>query len=162
MSDNQILTQPKVDQIIRRIAYQIYENNMNDEVVLVGVDSGGRKLADQINITLAEIAGEKAVVHTISLDKENPLNKDILLDGDVSDLKNKTVILCDDVLNSGRTLAYSLTKLLTLRVKKVETAVLVLRTHGRFPIYANYKGYELSTTIKEHVEVRPGDGVFLN
>lgn len=162
MSDNQILSQPKVDQIIRRIAYQIYENNMNDEVVLVGVDSGGRKLADQLNETLAEIAGKKSICHTISLDKENPLNKDILIDGDVSDLKNKTVILCDDVLNSGRTLAYSLTKLLTLHVKKVETAVLVLRTHGRFPIYANYKGYELSTTIKEHVEVRLGDGVFLN
>jgi len=49
-----------------------------------------------------------------------------------------------------------------LQVNKVETAVLVLRTHGRFPIYANYKGYELSTTIKEHVEVRPGGGVYLN
>ncbi|MEP1034900.1 phosphoribosyltransferase domain-containing protein [Ekhidna sp.] len=162
MSNNQILSQPKVDQIIRRIAYQIYENNMNEEVVLVGVDSGGKKLADQINETLGEIAGKKSICHTISLDKENPLNKDILIDGDVTDLKNKTVILCDDVLNSGRTLAYSLTKLLTLKVKKVETAVLVLRTHGRFPIYANYKGYELSTTIKEHVEVRMGDGVYLS
>ena len=161
MSSNQILSQPKVDQIIRRIAYQIYENNMAEDVVLVGVDSGGRKLAEQINDTLAEISGKKSICHTISLDKENPLNKDILIDGDVSDLKDKTVILCDDVLNSGRTLAYSLTKLLTLYVKKVETAVLILRTHGRFPIYANYKGYELSTTIKEHVEVRPGDGVFL-
>lgn len=161
MSDNQILSQPKVDQIIRRIAYQIYENNMNEEVVLVGVDSGGRKLADQINETLAEVSGNRSTCHTISLDKENPLNKDILIDGNVSGLKEKSVILCDDVLNSGRTLAYSLTKLLTLEVKKVETAVLVLRTHGKFPIYANYKGYELSTTIKEHVEVRAGDGVYL-
>ncbi|MEO9485832.1 MAG: phosphoribosyltransferase family protein [Ekhidna sp.] len=162
MSDNQILSQSKVDQIIRRIAYQIYENNMNDEVVLVGVDAGGRKLADQLNDTLGEISGKESICHTISLDKKNPLNKDILIDGDASDLKNKNVILCDDVLNSGRTLAYSLTKLLTLKVKKVETAVLVLRTHGRFPIYANYKGYELSTTIKEHVEVRIGDGVYLS
>ncbi|MEP0986745.1 phosphoribosyltransferase family protein [Ekhidna sp.] len=162
MSKNQILSQPKVDQIIRRIAYQIYENNMSEELVLVGVDSGGRKLAEQINKTLKEISGKKSICHTISLDKENPLNKDILIDGDVSDLKNKSVVLCDDVLNSGRTLAYSLTKLLTLEVKKVETAVLVLRTHGRFPIYANYKGYELSTTIKEHVEVKPGDGVYLS
>lgn len=162
MSDNQILSQSKVDQIIRRIAYQIYENNMNEEVVLVGVDSGGKMLADQINNTLVEIAGKKSICHTVSLDKENPLSQDIFIDGDVSNLKNKTVILCDDVLNSGRTLAYSLTKLLTLKVKKVETAVLVLRTHGRFPIYANYKGYELSTTIKEHVEVRLGDGVYLS
>ena len=162
MSDNQILSQTKVDQIIRRIAYQIYENNMKDEVVLVGVDTGGRNLADQINKTLGEIAGRKSVCHTISLDKKKPQSKDILIDGNVSDLKAKTVILCDDVLNSGRTLAYSMSKLLALEVKKVETAVLVLRTHGRFPIYANYKGYELSTTIKEHVEVRLNDGVYLS
>lgn len=162
MSDNQILSQAKVDQIIRRIAYQIYENNMNNDVVLVGVDSGGRTLADQINQTLTEISGKKSVCYTISLDKDNPLKQDIEIDGEISDFKNKTVILCDDVLNSGRTLAYSLTKLLSLNVKKVETAVLVLRTHGRFPIYANYKGYELSTTIKEHVEVRLGDGVYLS
>lgn len=161
MSNNQILTQSKVDQIIRRIAYQIYENNMNEDIVLVGVDTGGRQLADQINSTLADIAGKKSICHTISLNKEHPLSKDIQIDGDASDLKKKTVILCDDVLNSGRTLAYSLTKLLTLEVKRVETAVLVLRTHGRFPIYANYKGYELSTTIKEHVEVKLGDGVYL-
>lgn len=162
MSDNLILSQAKVDQIIRRIAYQIHENNMDEDVVLVGVDSGGRKLADQINETLKEVAGKASTCFTISMDKENPLNKDIIIDGDANDLTNKTVILCDDVLNSGRTLAYSLTKLLTLKVKKVETAVLVLRTHGRFPIYANYKGYELSTTIKEHVEVRLGEGVFLS
>ncbi|MEM9681020.1 MAG: phosphoribosyltransferase family protein [Bacteroidota bacterium] len=161
MSDNQILSQSKVDQIIRRIAYQIYENNMNEEVVLVGVDDGGRKLAEAINLTLEDISGKESPCHTISLDKENPLNQEILIDGDKSALKNKTVILCDDVLNSGKTLAYSLTKLLTLEVKKVETAVLVLRTHGKFPIYANYKGYELSTTVKEHVEVKPDGGVFL-
>ncbi|MEO9870892.1 phosphoribosyltransferase family protein [Ekhidna sp.] len=161
MSDNQILSQPKVDQIVRRIAYQIFENNMNDDIVLVGVDSGGRKLADAINESLVEVSGKKSVCHTISLDKENPLNKDILIDGDMLDLEHKTIILCDDVLNSGKTLAHSLTKLLALHVTKVETAVLVLRTHGKFPIYANYKGYELSTTIKEHVEVRPGNGVFL-
>ncbi|WP_462252208.1 phosphoribosyltransferase family protein [Ekhidna sp.] len=162
MRDNQILSQAKVDQIIRRIAYQIYENNMGDEIALVGVDSGGRTLAEQIDKTLAEISGKKSVCYTISLDKDNPLKEDIEIDGDISDFKNKTVILCDDVLNSGRTLAYSLTKLLGFKVKKVETAVLVLRTHGRFPIYANYKGYELSTTIKEHVEVRLGDGVYLS
>ncbi|MFK7951711.1 MAG: phosphoribosyltransferase family protein [Ekhidna sp.] len=161
MTDNQILSQSKVDQIVKRIAYQIHENNMEDDVVIVGVEPGGKKLAEQLNSNLGEIKGTDSICYSISLDKENPLNKDIIIDGDIEELKNKTVILCDDVLNSGRTLAYSLTKLLTLEVKKVETAVLVLRTHGKFPIYANYKGYELSTTINEMVEVRAGNGVFL-
>lgn len=162
MSKNQILSQSKVDQIIRRIAYQIHENNMNEDVILVGVDPGGKKLADQINRNLEEIKGTLATCISISLDKENPLNSDIIISGATEDLNGRTIILCDDVLNSGRTLAYSLTKLLTLGVKKVETAVLVLRTHGKFPIYANYKGYELSTTINEMVEVKAGNGVYLN
>ena len=161
MSNNQILSQSKVDQIVKRIAYQVHENNMDEDVIIVGVEPGGKKLADQLNTNLAEIKGRESICFSIALDKENPLNKDIIIDGDVDQLKGKTVILCDDVLNSGRTLAYSLTKLLTLEVKKVETAVLVLRTHGKFPIYANYKGYELSTTINEMVEVRAGNGVYL-
>ena len=162
MSNNQILTPAKVDQIVQRMAYQIFENNMSEEIVLVGVDEGGRNLANSISVTLEKVSGGKPSCYTILLDKENPLSKEISLDGSFSDLEDKSVILCDDVLNTGKTLAYSLSKLLSLNVKKVETAVLVLRTHGRFPIYANYKGYELSTTLNEHVQVIPGGGVFLS
>ena len=162
MSNNLILPQAKVDQIVQRIAYQIHENNMNEAVMLVGVDSGGRWLAEQINKTLSEISGNTSECYTITLDKEDPLLNDVEIDGDFMDLEGKTVVLCDDVLNSGRTLSYCMAKLLALKVNKVETAVLVLRSHARFPIYATYKGYELSTTIKEHVEVKPGKGVFLN
>ncbi len=162
MSNNLILTQAKVDQIIQRIAYQIHENNIDNDVVLVGVDFGGRKLADQVSETLAEIAGKPSSCYTVTLDKEDPLLNDISIDGDIQELNDKTVILCDDVLNSGRTLAYCMAKLLGFKVNRVETAVLVLRMHGRFPIYATYKGYELSTTIRDHVEVRPGEGVYLS
>jgi len=162
MSNNLILTHAKVDQIVQRMAYQIYENNMGGEIALVGVDQGGRSLAENINLTLTEISGKRSSCHTILLDKENPLSKEISFDGSISELEGKSVILCDDVLNTGKTLAYSLSKLLSLNVKKVETAVLVLRTHGKFPIYANYKGYELSTTLNEHVQVIADKGVFLS
>ncbi len=161
MSD-QILTKEKVDQIIRRIAYQIHENNMNGDIVLVGVDVGGKTLADHIGKILCRISGKDPLCYLLSIDKDDPLSKEITIDGYLNDLKGKTVILCDDVLNSGKTLAYSLSKLLTVSVKKLETAILVLRSHSKFPIYANYKGYELSTTINEHVEVRLDDGVYLS
>ncbi len=161
MSNNLILSQTKVDQIIQRIAFQVHENNMDEEVVLVGVDVGGRKLAEQIRETLNDISGKSSACYTVTLDKEDPLLNDVTIDGDIHELDNKTVILCDDVLNTGRTLAYCLAKILGFKVNKVETAVLVLRMHGRFPIYATYKGYELSTTIKNHVEVVPGKGVYL-
>ena len=162
MSNNLILVQSKVDQIIDRVAYQIHENNMNEEVMLVGVDKGGRKLADQINETLSKISGNQSSCYTITLDKEDPLLNDISIDGEISELEGKTVVLCDDVLHTGRTLSYCMAKLLAYKVNKVETAVLILRSHARFPVYATYKGYELSTTIREHVEVKPGEGVFLS
>ncbi|MEP1094446.1 MAG: phosphoribosyltransferase family protein [Cyclobacteriaceae bacterium] len=160
MSDK-ILTKEKIDQIIRRIAYQIHENNMGEEVVLVGIDSGGKKFASLLGDSLREISKKKPKCFAIKIDKENPLDKEIKFDGSLNDLVDKSVILCDDVLNSGKTLAYSLGKLLTVKLKKVTTAVLILRSHGEFPIYANYKGYELSTTLNEHVRVDLNRGVFL-
>jgi len=162
MDSNQILSPSKVDQIVQRMAYQVYENNMEEEIVLIGVDNGGRKLAENLDLALTDTFGKKSTCHTILLDKENPLSREISLDTAISELEEKSIILCDDVLDTGKTLAYSLSKLLSLGVKKVETAVLVLRMHGKFPIYANYKGYELSTTINEHVRVIPGEGVFLD
>lgn len=162
MSDNLILSQVKVDQIIQRIAYQIHENNMDESVMLVGVDIGGRWLAEQINETLSEISGNRSECYTITLDKEDPLLNDVQIDGNIADFDGTSVVLCDDVLNTGRTLSYSMAKLLAFKVNKVETAVLVLRSHAKFPIYATYIGYELSTTIKEHVLVTPGEGVFLD
>ncbi len=159
---SKILSKEKVDQIIKRIAYQIHENNMDEEVILVGVDLGGRNLADLISNSLRTISTKSPQCFTISIDKENPLNKDITMNGSFGDLVDKSVILCDDVLNSGKTLAYSLSKILTVNVKKVETAILVMRSHSKFPIYANYKGYELSTTINEHITVNLNEGVFLS
>ncbi|MBC6400002.1 MAG: hypothetical protein GDA37_03130 [Ekhidna sp.] len=80
MKANQILSSSKVDQIVQRMAYQIYENNMEEEIALIGVDNGGRKLAERIDVTLTEISGEKSICYTILLDKENPLSKEISLD----------------------------------------------------------------------------------
>ena len=134
---------------------------MDNEIVLVGVDSGGRKFADLIGHHLSQIAKLKPLSFTLTIDKVNPLSKDIDIDGSLDQLEGKSVVLCDDVLNSGKTLAYSLSKILSVKVKKVETAVLVMRSHSLFPIYANYKGYELSTTINEHVKVDLSKGVFL-
>lgn len=159
--NDKILSKDKIDQIIKRIAYQVFENNMSESLALVGVDTGGRLFADVLSKYLLEISGKKVPCYTLSIDKNNPLNHEITMDDTFSSLADKSVILCDDVLNSGKTLAYSLGKILSVGVKKVETAVLVLRSHSRFPIYATYKGYELSTTINEHVEVKLEDGVYL-
>jgi len=72
------------------------------------------------------------------------------------DVTGKNIILVDDVLNTGRTFAYGMKPFLNIEVKKIETAVLVNRSHTLFPIYPQYTGYELATTIKDHVEVNLG------
>ena len=68
-------------------------------------------------------------------------------------LAQRSVILVDDVLNTGKTLAYSLPAFLNAPIKKLETFVLIHRNHHIFPISVDYVGYELSTTLHEYVEV---------
>lgn len=165
-TENLILDEQKVRQIIKRFAFQIYENNFNEkEVVLVGVIDKGYEMGKLIRNELEQIAKDiKITLIRLEVDKENPVASEVKLDHDLSLLKRKSVVLIDDVLNSGRTMAHCLSALLDVDVKKIETVVLVDRSHKRFPLHANYKGYELSTTIDEHVEVRLGEGfgVYLN
>jgi pyrimidine operon attenuation protein/uracil phosphoribosyltransferase len=93
----------------------------------------------------------------VSLDKLAPQQSEVTLDSDLKELKKKCIVLVDDVLNTGRTFAYGMKPFLTIEVKKIETAVLVNRSHTLFPIYPQYTGYELATTIKDHVEVNLSD-----
>lgn len=145
------------------MAYQIHENHMDDEhIVFIGVDKVGRAFADGLQSNLNEISPLKTSVYTILLDKENPLSKGISIDGELAEITRHPIILCDDVLNTGKTLTYSLSLLLNYHLKRVETAVLILRSYSTFPIYATYKGYQLATTINDHVKVVPGEGVFLS
>ena len=92
----------------------------------------------------------------VTLDKSAPQQTEVELDCDLKILQKKCIILVDDVLNTGRTFAYGLKPFLDIEVKKIEIAVLVNRSHTLFPVYPQYTGYELSTTIKDHVEVNLG------
>lgn len=165
-TENLILDERKVRQIIKRFAFEIYENNFKEkEVVLVGVFEKGYEMAKLIKKELEQIAKEVTITLVkLDVDKENPLASEVQLDRELKLLNKKSVLLVDDVLNSGRTMAHCLSALLDVDLKKIETVVLVDRSHKRYPLYANYKGYELSTTIDEHVEVRLGKdfGVYLH
>src|SRR5690606_3334915 len=67
--------------------------------------------------------------------------------------KDKVVILVDDVLNSGRTLAYGMGVFFNVPLKKMRTVVLIDRSHHQFPIFTDFSGLKLSTILKEHVTV---------
>ncbi len=150
-----ILTDDQVRKKIKRIAFEIYENNFKEkELVLAGIMDKGYALAEMLEKALGEVSDIKLTLIGIKLDKFKPTQSEISLTCELEDLKNKTIILIDDVLYTGRTLAYSLKPFLNIRVKKIETAVLVNRSHTQFPISTQYTGYELATSIKEHVEVQ--------
>lgn len=164
-AQNLILTEVQVNQILKRIAFEIYENNFEEKhLVLVGIYDKGYHMAEVLHKELSQIV-DKASVSLVKLDinKENPLASEAKLDVEPQELKGKVIIIVDDVLNTGRTMAHSLKALLETNVKRVETAVLVNRSHKAFPLSSNYKGYELSTSIDEHVDVRLGKdaGVYL-
>ncbi len=163
--ENLILDNNQVLQKIKRIAYQIYEHNFQEETMIIaGVDDKGYDLAQMIGDQLQKISTIKTTLVRITVDKTAKLQGEVKLDCSPSIFEGKCIVLVDDVLNSGRTLAYCLKPFLNTSVKKIETAVLVNRSHKLFPISADYNGYELSTTLKEHIEVRLSEddmGVYL-
>lgn len=154
---NLILDASQVKQKIRRMAFEIYENNFKEKsLVIAGIDGQGYVLAKLLAKEVEAVAEIEVTLVKVTLDKLAPQQGDVTLDCDVKTVKKKCIIVVDDVLNSGRTLAYGLKPFLNTEVKKIETAVLVNRSHTLFPIYPQYTGYELSTTIKDHVVVELG------
>ncbi len=150
-----ILDTKQVVQKIKRIAYEIYENNANEtEVILAGIYDKGYRFAQLVKQQLQAISPLQVHLVRIDLEKFSPIQSDIHLDCESGFLENKSIILLDDVLNTGRTLAHSLKPFLQISVKKIRVAVIVNRSHTLFPISADYVGYALSTTIQEHIEVK--------
>ena len=152
-----VLNAKQVSQKIRRIAYEIYENNFSEKsIVLAGIDGQGYVFAKMLEKELNAISTIKTLLVKVSLDKLSPVQSEVAVDSPAKDLKRKCVILIDDVLNSARTLAYGMKPFLVAEVKKVEVAVLVNRSHTLFPIVPTYTGFELATTLSDHVEVKLG------
>ncbi len=154
----QVLNHNQVRQKIRRMAFEIYENNFTEKsLVVAGIDGQGYALAKELADAIEDIAPIKTSLARVYINKETPEKGEVTLDVDQGAAKKQVVILVDDVLNSGRTLAYGMKPFLTMEVKKIEVAVLVNRSHPKFPIQPQYTGYELSTTLSEHVTVVLGE-----
>lgn len=152
-NNNVILNTHQINQKIKRIAYQIYENNSNEkEIVIAGIKSNGYILASKIADELSKICSLKIVMCNVTIDKKNPLQQ-ITTSIASTEYQNKSLVLIDDVLNSGSTLIYGIKHFLEVPIKRFKTAVLVNRNHKKFPVKADFKGISLSTTLKEHVTV---------
>lgn len=152
-TQNKILNHEQIQHKITRIAYQIYETFVNEnEIIIAGIASDGLKFAKKIQHALSEISEIKIILCEVTVDKENLLNP-IKTSIPEEEYKNKSLVLIDDVLNSGGTLIYVVKHFLNVPLKKLKTAVLVDRSHKRYPIKVDFKGISLSTSLQEHVIV---------
>jgi pyrimidine operon attenuation protein/uracil phosphoribosyltransferase len=149
-----VLNDEQVRKKISRMAYEIYENNFDEKsLVLAGVDGQGYLLAELLQKELTSISPINCTVVKINIDKTTPSLNEVTIDAPLKDLAKKSIVLVDDVLNTGRVLAYGMKPFLTVAIKKIEVAVLVNRSHPLFPILPKYTGFELSTTLDDHIEV---------
>lgn len=148
-----ILEQDQIDKITKRIAYQILENNSEElEIFLIGIKNNGYILAELIYHQLKHISNLNITLYSIQINKKDPL-KSIEHNFDLKKMKNKSIVLIDDVLNSGRTLLYGVKFLLDIPLSNFNTAVLIDRNHKKYPIKIDFKGISLSTSIEENVSV---------
>jgi pyrimidine operon attenuation protein/uracil phosphoribosyltransferase len=155
---NYILTQQVAEKKLRRMAYEILENNSGEQqLILAGIHESGSVIARAIQQQLQEIAGNRLTTRliSISLDKRNPgpvtLSENLPFDDQV-------IIVIDDVANSGKTMLYAMKPFLEFHPRKIESLVLVERSHKAFPVQPDYTGLSLSTTLQEHIYVEVEGG----
>lgn len=154
MEQNLVLNQKQILQKIKRIAYQIYENNFEEEkIAFAGINGEGYFFAQLLLEEYQKISNISPKLIKVTFDKKKSLDVNVQIDCSIKEIDNQVVILIDDVLYTGRTLAYGLKPFLDIPLKKIQTAVIVNRSHTNFPIAANYVGYALATTLNEYVDV---------
>jgi len=148
----QVLDFEKISRICGRLAYQILENNINeDEILLVGIKEKGYEIAKIIEQKLKDISSSKVHLKSITIDKKNPNQ---VSEVDINfNLMPKSVYLVDDVLNTGKTLMFAVNSLLKYDFDLIKTLVLIDRNHKRFPVKVDFKGISLSTNLDDTVKL---------
>jgi pyrimidine operon attenuation protein/uracil phosphoribosyltransferase len=156
MERKYILSADKAMMKLRRMANEVIERNDEEhQLVLAGIKGNGLDIAVILKSILDKISSFNVVLLPIDIDKQNPLNCHI---ENNADLQDKVVVVVDDVVNSGKTLLYSLLPLLKASPKKIETLTLVERSYKTHPVHVDYVGISLSTTFHDHIIVEVKDG----
>jgi pyrimidine operon attenuation protein/uracil phosphoribosyltransferase len=156
-----------VRRAVTRIAHEIIERNAGlDEVVLVGLQTGGVPLSRALAESLASIEGSDVPVGTLDVAfyRDDIGLRPVMPEAVTNiptDLSGKHVVLVDDVLFTGRTIRAALDALTDFgRPRSVQLAVMVDRGHRELPIRPDYVGKNLPTRRDEAVDVHE-DGVDL-
>lgn len=157
-----ILDELALTRTIKRLSHEIIEHNDGvDSLILVGIKTRGVPFARIIKDNLKSLEGTDVPLEEIDItlyrDDLTEINKDAMLNKDeiVSDVNGKTVILCDDVLYTGRTCRAAIDAILKHgRPKSIQFAVIIDRGHRELPIRADYVGKNVPTSHNEVIAVK--------
>ena len=153
MQKKKILENTQILNKIKRISLQIIESNLDsNKRIICGIEKNGALLAKKICKELDLISEKNIIFCSMKINKLNP-TENIQLSIDINECKNQSVVIVDDVLNSGKTLTYAVKHFLDIEIESIKTAVLVNRSHKKFPISADFKGINLSSSLQNHVDV---------
>lgn len=146
-----ILDEQSVKRKIRRMALEVAEQNTGEnELIIAGITGNGETVAKCIANELKDLTSMNVTVISIQLDKQKPSEVSLRPSMDVS---GKTILIADDVANTGRTMFYALKPFLSSSPKKLQTLALVERSHKQFPVATDYTGLSIATTLQEHIAV---------
>lgn len=150
-----LLNKSQIQAKINRIVHQIHEVCFNEEeVIFCGILPGnGPVIANRVADELERISDIKIKRATITINKEDPLSEKIQCELRSEEYANKTVVIIDDVSNSGKTLMYAAKYFLESPIKAIRPLVLVDRNHSRYPIKPSFVGITVSTTLQDHIIV---------
>ena len=155
---NIVLDSNDITNKIKRISFEIIEKNINEnEIFLIGILPNGKYLSNKINSFINQNSILKTNILFIDIDKANNQIKKIYPNDNIDKIKNKIIVLVDDVMNSASTFMYSINEILKYQPKEIQIAVLIERYYKNFPIVPNFRGLELSTSKSEHVKVELKD-----
>ena len=148
----EVLNEKQILRICNRFAFQIIENlSESEDIFLVGIKENGFEIAKIIMNEIEKISEKKVHISYIKINKKDPKNN---LSSDIKKDNNfNNIFLIDDVLNTGKTLIYSITFLLKLNIKSIKTLVLIDRNHKEYPVKIDFKGISLSTNIDDNVKL---------
>ena len=106
---------------IRRISFEIIEKNIDEkEIYLIGILPNGKYLSQKINSFIIENSSINVNLHFIDIDKKNFSIKEISFESNADEIKNKVVVLVDDVMNSASTFMYSINEILKYQPKEIQ------------------------------------------
>jgi pyrimidine operon attenuation protein / uracil phosphoribosyltransferase len=157
----QVLDDAALDRALTRIAHEILERNGGaKDLAFVGLRTRGVTLAQRLNAKIAAIDGAQLPVGTLDItlyrDDLDMRGAPVIRGTDIPfSIKNKTVVLVDDVLYTGRTIRAALDALIDLgRPQSIQLAILIDRGHRELPIRPDFIGKNLPTSRRETVAVR--------